>query len=312
MVGPITTLTLNPVVDVRTEADRVRGDAKIRCSPPVREPGGGINVARVLKRLGSDPLALFPGGGGPAEDLNEHLSAEGVAHRIVPLHGETRENLLVRERASGAEYRFAMPGPPLGEVETARIRAELEALEPAPDYLVISGSLPPGASPGYLAALVRAAADRGTRAVVDPSGQGLCELAAPDSGVYMLTPNGGELAQLVRRDLPDQGAREQAARSLLAGQTERAVVVTLGSQGALLVTPDARIWFRAPPVTVVSRLGAGDSMLAGLVHRLSEGAGLEEAVRFGVATGAAAVATPGNGLGEELDLSPFLAQTVAA
>lgn len=313
MAGRTVTLTLNPVVDIRTEAERVRSDAKIRCAAPDREPGGGgINVARVLKRLGGEPLALFPGGGGPAGDLSFLLAAEDVAHRIVPIDGPTRENLLVREQATGAEFRFTMPGPTLTEEAQVRIGEELAALAPAPDFLVVSGSLPPGASPAFLAHLVRAAAERGIRPVVDPSGQGLCELAAPDSGVYMLTPNGGELSQLAQRELASEEALAEAASGLLAGQRERVVVVTLGAQGALLVTPEARIRFRAPNVPVASRLGAGDTMLAGLVHRLGEGAGLAEAVRFGVAAGTAAAASPGNGLEEGVDLTAILEQTEAA
>ncbi|SCX80268.1 1-phosphofructokinase family hexose kinase [Thiohalorhabdus denitrificans] len=313
MSGRIVTLTPNPVMDLRTSVDQVRSDRKLRCTDPVRQPGGGgLNVARTIRWLGGNACALFPAGGGTGEDIKHCLEGERLDYEAIPVAGETRENLIVLEEESGHEYRFAMPGPVLSQGEWEALLERLERTEPAPQYLVASGSLPPGVPEDFFARVAEVASRRGARVIVDTHGRPLERVMVPDSGVFLLKPNHNELEMLTGRKLASEEEEEAAARELTADQQARAVVLSRGPRGAMLVTQERTVRFRNPPVGVITRVGAGDSLIAGLVYRLAEGASLEEAVRYGVAVGAAAVASAGTGLGEWVDLEELVQQTEVA
>ncbi|MGZ5271596.1 MAG: PfkB family carbohydrate kinase, partial [Ramlibacter sp.] len=117
-VPTIATLTVNPAVDLSTQVDEVVPAHKLRCGPPLVHPGGGgVNVARVLSRLGCDVLACHTAGGAVGDRLCRLLDAEAVPRWAIPIAGDTRENLTVTERATGREYRFVLPGPALTEAE---------------------------------------------------------------------------------------------------------------------------------------------------------------------------------------------------
>jgi 6-phosphofructokinase 2 len=146
-VVSIVTLTMNPAVDESTTVPYVLPDRKLRCQAPTYEPGGGgINVARAIRKLGGDALACFPVAGPAGELLRRLLDAEGVRYVAMPVTGWTRENLNVLEEVSGRQFRFCMPGAALGDQEWPTFLEWVRELRPSPDYLVASGSLPPGAS----------------------------------------------------------------------------------------------------------------------------------------------------------------------
>lgn len=139
----IVTLTMNPALDVSTTVPYVLPDQKLRCQAPRYEPGGGgINVARAVRRLGGDALACFPIAGPAGELLRSLLDAEGVRHTIVPVRGWTRENLNVLEQVSGRQFRFLMPGPALGEDEWPNFLEWVERLQPAPDFVEVFSAAP--------------------------------------------------------------------------------------------------------------------------------------------------------------------------
>ena len=309
----IVTVTPNPVMDLHTRVKRVTSDRKLRCSDPLRQPGGGgLNVARTVGYLGGRACALFPAGGGTGENVKQFLARERVEFEAVPIDGETRENLIVLEEESGHEYRFAMPGPILSEGEWTALLERLEQLDPPPEYLVASGSLPPGVPEDFFARVAGVGSRLGAKVIVDTHGRPLSRVAVPDSGVFLLKPNRGELERLTGRTLNTEEEQERAARELIAGQHARAVVLSRGPRGALLVTPERTVRYRNPPVAVISRVGAGDALIAGMVYRLVEGDPLEEAVRFGVAVGAASVAGAGPGIGEWVGLQDILQRTEVA
>lgn len=292
----IATLTLNPALDLNTSADRVVADVKIRCDGPVYEPGGGgLNVARVIGRLGGECSAVFASGGHIGRRLGELLADEAVHVRAVPIRETTRLSVTVSEQRTDQQFRFLMPGPRLAEDEWRRCLDELTAFDPAPDFVVASGSLPPGVPAqvyGELAARLR---DTPTRLVVDTSGEAL--RAAARAGVFLLKPNVGELRALVGQDLSTEAELEGAARSLVQRGSAENLVVSLGAAGAFVMTGDLTgDYVRSPTVPIRSRVGAGDSMVAGLVLALARGSSVHDAVRYGVAAGAAAVMTPGSQL----------------
>ncbi|MFW5946988.1 MAG: 1-phosphofructokinase family hexose kinase [Gemmatimonadota bacterium] len=288
----ITTLTVNPVVDLSVTVDRVEANRKLRCRDPEREPGGGgINVARVVCRLGARARAVFAAGGSAGELLTRLLEAEGVPAEPVAVDGFTRENLMVAESGSDRQYRFLLPGAELTADEQDRLIEA--ALADDPDYVVTSGSLPPGVPANFYARLARAAPP-GTRVVLDTSGEALS--AGVESGVFLVKPNLRELGHLAGREVSEDPAPEEAARSLIEGGRAEYVVVSLGAGGALLATTEGTERIAAPTVPIRSRVGAGDSTVAGMVVGLVQGDDIATAVRLGVAAGAAAVMSPGTGL----------------
>jgi 6-phosphofructokinase 2 len=294
-VHRIVTLTLNPALDMATAVPRLCPNDKLRCNPPVYSPGGGgINVARALHRLGGEVLALFPFGGSTGENLVDLIKAEGVACEVVPVAGWTRECINLTNQADGQQYRFVLPGSPLSDAEQTRLLAALEA-RPAPEFLVVSGSLPEGLAAGFLSRVLHSAQQRGTRCVVDSSGAALRE-ALDCGGLTLIKPNLEELTALTGHSIagPEQLAR--VAGELLDDGRCEAVLVSLGPQGALLVTPRACERIPAPTVQRRSTVGAGDSLVAAMVLKLAAGADWQEAARYGVAAGTAAIMVEGSEL----------------
>lgn len=291
----IVTFTPNPAVDVSTSTEKLVHTKKLRCGPARRDPGGGgINVARVIQRLAGDVLALYPAGGATGRLLNRLVEQEGIRGVTVTVEDETREDFTVLEEATGLQYRFVMPGPHLTESEWHACLDALGALEAGIDFVVASGSLPGGVPDDFYARAARQAARLGAKFVLDSSGPALA--AAMTEPVFLIKPNLGELSRFVGGPLPTEEKCIAAARRfIISGQTE-IVALTLGHRGALLVTRD--LAFRAPPlaVKVESAVGAGDSFLGAMVLSLACGAPVEEAFRYGVAAGSAALLSPGTQL----------------
>jgi len=298
---PILTITMNPALDRTSEIAALRPREKLRCSEPVLEPGGGgINVARAIRKLGGPARALWTRGGATGELLERLLDQCDLDHEAIDIEGLTRHGLMVHDEANDQLYRFGLPGPEITGEEAQACLDRCLALDPPPDYLVASGSLPPGAGEDFYAKLARGLPGS-VRLVVDTRQQALER--AVEAGVFLIKPNLRELREITGRELPNDHAIEQAARSLITGGGARYVLVSLGAGGALLVGRDSLRRIRAPTVQIQSKVGAGDSTVAGLVYALARGDAIEVAARFAVAAGAAAVMTPGTQLcrGEDVD-----------
>jgi 6-phosphofructokinase 2 len=288
-------LTMNPSVDLATETERVVPTEKLRCSETQHDAGGGgVNVARVLSRLGGLCTALCPAGGSSGQWLQNRMEQEGLHSIFVPTAAETRVSFAVHEHSTGAEYRFVMPGPRLTEAEWQACLNELERADVFPDLLVASGSLPPGVPEDFYARLAALCRDRGARMVLDTSGPPLA--AAVSKGVFLVKPNLRELASLCGRALETPAQWQVAARALVDDGRAEVVALTLGHLGALLVTREG-MWNAPPlPVKVASAVGAGDSFVAGMVWGLQQQQALTEAFSWGVACGSAALVSTGTGL----------------
>ena len=307
----IVTLTPNPAIDVWAAVDRVEPSRKLRCTELRRDPGGGgINVARVAKRLGADVAAVYPSGGVTGRLLRKLLDREEVAGRTVDLAEETREDITISESSTGQEYRFVMPGPPLAEAEWKSILALVSSFPAPPSYIVASGSLPPGVPDDFYARAFRLGKEWSARAVVDASGSALKSALA--EGVYLMKPNLREFAELIGNPRPADEACVKAARDLIAEERAQIVALTLGHRGALLVSGDGA-WRAAPlSITPMSRVGAGDSFLGGLISALAAGQGLESAFRIAVAAGSAALLHTGTDLARAPDVARLADQVVIA
>lgn len=305
----IVTLTMNPALDIATATERVVPAHKLRCAPPRYDPGGGgINVARAVHALGGTTIAVFPAGGSAGDTIRLMLRQHGVPHRAVAIAGFTRESLAVEEQTSGEQYRFILPGPELSESEQERCLDALFAAAREAQYVIASGSLPPGLPEDFYTRVRDRAHRQGKRFVLDSSGPAL--KAAAD-GLYLLKPSLRELADLAGRSIETEAQEEEAAREVVAEGRSEIVVVSLGPRGALVATASGVERFAAIPVAAQSTVGAGDSMLAGIVLGLSRAMPLHEAVLFGMAAGTAALFGEGTQLCRREDVERLYTQLSA-
>ena len=299
-MGTIVTLTMNPALDIATSTARVIPTHKLRCAPPRYDPGGGgINVARAVHALGGDAVAIFPIGGPAGEMIHRLLDQEGVRHHPIAIGGFTRESLAVEDRQAGEQFRFILPGPEVPESDQERCLDQLSAAAAEADYIVASGSLPLGVPEDFYARVAQLAQMLGKRFILDTSGAALKQAGR---GIYLLKPSLRELQDLVGREIGGPSDQEKAAREVLEQARSEIVVLSLGAEGALLATTQECERFAAVPVEARSTVGAGDSMLAGIVLALSREMPLREAVRFGLAAGAAALLGSGTELCRRSDV----------
>lgn len=302
---PIVTLTMNPALDIATSTERIVPVHKLRCAPPRYDAGGGgINVARAVHALGGEAIAVMPLGGPPGAMIRHLLDGQGVPHRAIEIPGITRESLAVEERQSGEQYRFILPGPELSPHDQARCLDELSALLGDAHAIVASGSLPPGVPDDFYNRVASLAGRAGKPFFLDTSGPAL---KAAGRGVYLLKPSLRELEELSGRTIAAPQDEERAAREVIAAGRAEIVVLSLGPRGALLVSEAGAERFAAIPVEAKSTVGAGDSMLAGIVLALCRGESLGEALRFGIAAGAAALLGSGTELCRREDVERLYA-----
>lgn len=304
----VVTLTLNPALDATAEVDELLPYRKLRGDLVAREPGGGgVNVARVLHRFGAATRAIFPVGGLVGASLVAELAREGVPMEVVESAAPTRESITIWVRSTGEHYRILVPGEQLEE-RAWRACVRLLRTTPPPRAVVLSGSLPPGVPVSVVTDVVETARELGASVACDSSGEALA--AAVEAGVDLVSPNRRELRELVEPEAsPERFDHEAGARALIE-RGAAAVVVTLGADGAFVAERaggEARV--ASPPVEVVSTVGAGDSLLAGVVLGLLRGDSLGSAVRRGVATGAATCLQHGSGLARPEDVEALLTDT---
>lgn len=301
----ILTVTFNPCIDKSTTVPALAPEKKLACSQPVFEPGGGgLNVARAIKKLGGDAIAVFTFGGHSGRFLQNLVAAEGIRGEAVEIKNATRENLIVLDTSTNQQYRFGMPGPEISGAELQQLLDLIRQHKEA-EYVVVSGSLTHGVPDSIFGDIAAITKKNGARLVVDTSGKALEHAAY--AGVFLLKPNLGELSALAGKEQVDEDDVDDLARSIIAKGHCEIVVVSMGAGGAQMIT--AKEVYRAVPPVVKRRstVGAGDSMVAGLILCLSRGASLKEALCYGVASGTAATMNPGTELCKKEDVEKLLA-----
>ncbi|MBU3991676.1 MAG: 1-phosphofructokinase family hexose kinase [Alphaproteobacteria bacterium] len=306
----IATLTLNPTIDVTYEVDRIFPTHKIRSRFEHHDPGGGgINVARVFARLGGNVRCYYLSGGATGQALDGLLDLHQLVRNRIAIEGHTRVSTTVLELESGKEYRLVPPGPTVAPAEWQECLDRLA--EAQCDYLVASGSLPPGVPDDFYARIAQSAAARGIRMVLDSSGAGL-KGGLAGGNVFLVKPSIGELARLVERDLPEEADVAAAAMEIVRNGQARYVAVTMGHQGGLLAQASGTVRVPAIPIEAKSTVGAGDSFLSAMVFALAGGRDPVDAFRYGIAAGAAAVLRPGTNLCQPADIERFFASMDSA
>lgn len=289
----IVTLTVNPALDKSTTFKGLIAEQKIRCTAPKYDAGGGgINVSKAIKRLGGESLCVFTSGGSSGKKLEKLVSAEGIETLVVPVESSTRENLIALETGSDAQYRFGFPGESLSEPEAARILRTIENTNAR--FFVASGSLNEGIPSDFYQKVAEIAQANGSKFIVDTSGEPLEKVL--EVGAFLIKPNIGELARLSGVERLDADEAEAAAQKIIGKGKVEIVVVSLGPQGAVLVSKGNSFHVPAPHVKKRSTVGAGDSMVGGMVWALSQDLPLNEVIRWGVACGSAATMNEGTQL----------------
>lgn len=301
----ILTITLNPCIDKSTAVDKLEPEAKLRCTEVVNEPGGGgINVSKALGKLGCASIAMFPSGGHNGEMLCSLLKKMNLPFHAIAAKEETRENWVVKESSLNNQYRFTFPGRTINEEAIHELIEKIHSFHPT--LIVASGSLPPGLPDYFYGLIVEKAAAIGAKCIVDTSGAALKSLE--NKNAFLIKPNRGELCKLLgiekieKEEVPD--AAMQAAINGYAGW----IAVSMGGEGAWLVSKAERYYCNAPKVERKSTVGAGDSMVAGITYMFSQNASPEEALRFGVCCGSAATMNEGTQLFDKENVYALYAQ----
>ena len=290
-MSKIVTLTVNPTIDKSSSVDTVASEIKLRCNPPeFHAGGGGVNVSRAIQKIGGDSTAIFTSGGGTGQMLNQLLQAEGIQTQAIPISGLTRENLTIYENSTGLQFRFGMPGPEITEWE----RCIDATLSHDADYIVASGSLAPLVPANFYEILANRVHSTSSKLIVDTSGSAL--EACARAGVFLLKPNLHELEILSGKKFQSEDTMLEMVRQMIADGMAEVFVISMGASGAMMITADEAVKMRPPVVPIQSKVGAGDSMVGGIVWSLSRGDDLQTAVRYGISAGSAAVMTPGTEL----------------
>jgi 6-phosphofructokinase 2 len=301
----IITLTVNPALDKSAKVDGLIPDHKLKCHSIQYEPGGGgINISRMLKRLGSETSCIVTSGGDTGNRLTDLLIKESVQPNIIPVKAWTRENLSVVDTHSNLQYRFGMPGNELSKKELESIKNLLKELVNPKDMLVLSGSLTQNMPLDYYAQLIKFLANKDINIVIDTSGQALIE--ALKENVYLIKPNQRELAQLAEKEFMYTAEQETFAMELVKSKKAQYVVVSLGARGAFIACKEGVFYKTTPSVKVKSTIGAGDSMVAGLLYGIQNGFPPEKMLKWGVACGVATTMSEGTGLATKENIDTVL------
>ena len=297
----IFTFTVNPVVDKYTTIPGLVPHKKIGCTVPVfYSGGGGINVSRAINNLGGKSVAIHFSGGRTGIQLQELLSNEEIEHYPINLKGTTRENLSVFDTATDLHYRFGLPGPIVNENEWQKGLNIIERSLSENDYLVASGKLTSGIPDDYYMMVGEIAKRKKAKFVLDTKGEALQHAIKTD--LFLFKPNLSELASLYGKEMLSNKMLEESAKDFMANHNCEIMVVSLGRRGALLVTSDILEYVRAPIVHEKNTIGAGDSMLAGMLMKAQAGYTSKTMIQYGVASGAAATLKRGTQLCQKEDV----------
>ncbi|MEX0786742.1 MAG: 1-phosphofructokinase [Dehalococcoidia bacterium] len=290
----IITVTLNPAVDHALDLEKLTVGDTNRVVDSRIDPGGkGINVSRVLRELSRESMASGLAPGSLGRFVEHSLLEQGILCDFVHTRGQTRTNLTVVDESSHETTLLSYRGPEIDPRHIQTLEVRLRRYISPGDWLVVAGSIPPPIEPEAYARLIELGRERGAHTVLDADADALA--AGLRGRPELVKSNHHEAERLLGRELDDDGELLKAAEEM-RGLGAGSAVITAGGRGAVAVTDEGTWWAFPPETAVVSAVGAGDALLAGLLLRLEDGASMEEALRFGTAAGAAACLTPGTQL----------------
>ena len=291
----IYTLTLNPAVDRELTVPAMEFDSVLRASASRVDFGGkGFNVSRLLNGMGASSIAVGFLGGRAGELLQDGLQSLGIRTDFVRVPSETRTNVSIVTQAHDHYIKVNEPGPLVDSAKQQDLLDKIDSLAKRGHWWVLAGSLPPGVPDDFYARIVRVLNQHGAQAILDTSGESLrlgCE-----EKPFLVKPNAEEAHALTGLPVgtPAEIAAAAAEIRRLGAQN---VVVSMGKAGALLDTSESSWLAHSPTIQEKNPIGAGDSMVGGLVWALTQSIALKEALGWGVASGAATASLPGTEVG---------------
>jgi 6-phosphofructokinase 2 len=302
----IATVTLNPSLDKIVTVEELVVDEANRWTSLRRDPGGkGINVSRVVHELGGETIAYGFIGGIDGETLKHLLQQQGVPFDFTPIEGEIRSNFIITDLKTRRQTRIDAPGPSISKGELGKLIDKVTRIKPKPDFLVFAGSVPPGVPDDIYRQLIEKAKKSGIKTVLDSDNKWLKEGIGAKPNV--IKPNVHEAEELLEVHLRDEAAIIEAVKTL-ANRGIDVAAISRGKDGLIVANGEKILRVTSPQVEVRSTIGAGDSTIAGLVLKLSQGHGIEEASRWAAAAGTATTLTPGTELCRREDVERLLPQ----
>ncbi len=291
----IFTVTLNPAVDREMTVGAISFDTVLRASDWRVDCGGkGFNVARMLKSLGISSVALGFAAGKSGEMLSDKLGSLGIETDFVWVDGETRTNVSIVSSENGQYVKVNEPGPVITEADLVQLANTIGDRVKAGDWWVLAGSLPPGVPPTYYTELITIIQSAGAKVFLDTSDEALRQNCAAKP--LLVKPNDEEAHELTGLPVSTKGEIAAVGRAISA-MGPASVIISLGKEGAVLVD-DAKAWLAASPEIIAANpIGAGDSMVAGVVWGLSQGDSMQDALCKGIACGAATASQKGTSVG---------------
>ena len=290
----ITTITINPALDVHSSIDNLAPEIKLRCERPSYNPGGGgINISRVLQRMKLDCNTWFPEGGYTGKIISGLLKKEGLL--ICPFHSRkaTRENINIVENKTKNQYRFCMPGEDLGKAFYNLLFEKIVQLEPN-GILVISGSMPSHYPEDFFTKISNTCESKSIKLIVDTSGDALKHTIA--NNVFLIKPNFQEIAELYGEITLSKKKAIDLSKSLVKEGRVKNILLTNGKFGAWLISKETVFFIKPPSVNVKSTIGAGDSALAGAVYGIAQNYTPQNILAMSVAAGTATTLQEGSTL----------------
>lgn len=298
----IVTLTVNPAIDKSAKINGLIPDIKMQCHSIQYHPGGGgINISRILKNLEIKSDCVFTSGGNTGNLLQDLLTEEKIPFTAITTKGRTRENFSVVDTHTQLQYRFGMPGSELSNDELLKVKNVISSKMTSGDILVLSGSLTNNMPVDFYAQLIRLVKNDNIKVVVDTSGKPLQK--ALNEGLYLIKPNQKELAQLAGIDVLTSSEQEKFAMELVDSGKAKFVAVSLGARGAFLASKDGIIYQATPSVKVKSTIGAGDSMVGGLIYGITKNLPQSDILKWGVVCGVATTISEGTTLAQKENIS---------
>ncbi|PKO04413.1 MAG: 1-phosphofructokinase [Chloroflexi bacterium HGW-Chloroflexi-3] len=291
----IYTLTLNPAIDKEFLVPTIEVDQVLRAQSVQLDFGGkGFNVSRMLKSLGRSSTALGFVGGNAGEVLQNGLIQLGIDTDFVVVGGETRTNISIVPADRGHYIKVNEPGPIIQDFEVGWLNQKIKSLLRPDDWWVLAGSLPLGLSESCYADLIVLIQSKGAHTVLDTSGDALrygCEKEA-----FLVKPNVIEAEKITGIAIKNLSDAQTCAQMIVSFGPQN-VVLSLGEQGALWATADETWLAISPPIVEHNPIGAGDSLVGGIVWGLSQNLPIQECLCWGVACGSAAASLDGTAVG---------------
>lgn len=302
----ITTVTLNPAVDQTIYISKLQPNDTNRVIKVETDAGGkGVNCSRLLSELEASTRALTFLGGKNGDFIKAVLEREGVSVDVVATDKPTRTAIAVEEDGDRPPTTFNEKGGPIEHRELVELLEKAKDVARESSYMVFGGSVPVGVNPDVYRVLIQIASAQGAKSVLDADGEPLVE--GMKAKPFMIKPNRAEAERYLGKKFESKSDVARGAL-LLAEEGIELVVISLGKQGAIACY-EGMIYDAVPPeVKTISTIGSGDSMIAGILYALEQGMGIEEALRWGSAAGAATAMSTGSEIGCRSNVEKLLSE----